>query len=144
MHEDYKWNALKVKLYYNLSFEFNYRVLSGRENKIHLLEAKTLDELGTTPCPRDADLKNGSCWKRERDAPIKQNQGKACATKAQQDITVNIAINSRLQYARLHGKALYYAKPTLRVSLYFQILALFKSFRKKGTSYSNHTRVANN
>jgi hypothetical protein len=27
---------------------------------------------------------------------------------------------------------------------YFQVLALIKSFRKKGTSYSNHTRVANN
>jgi hypothetical protein len=26
----YKENALKVKLYYKLSFEFDYRVLSGR------------------------------------------------------------------------------------------------------------------
>jgi hypothetical protein len=30
------------------------------------------------------------------------------------------------------------------VSPYFQVLALFKSLKKKNTSYSNHTRVANN
>jgi hypothetical protein len=29
------------------------------------------------------------------------------------------------------------------VSPYFQVLALFKSFQKKGASYSNQTRVAN-
>jgi hypothetical protein len=27
---------------------------------------------------------------------------------------------------------------------YFQVLALFQPFQKKGASYSNHTRVANN
>jgi hypothetical protein len=42
------------------------------------------------------------------------------------------------------GWALYYAKPALKVHPYFQILALFKSFRKRGASYSNHTRVAHN
>jgi hypothetical protein len=30
------------------------------------------------------------------------------------------------------------------MSHYLQILALFKSFRKKGPTYTNHTRVANN
>jgi hypothetical protein len=30
------------------------------------------------------------------------------------------------------------------VSPYFEVLALFKTFQKKGASYSNHTRVANN
>jgi hypothetical protein len=29
----------------------------------------------------------------------------------------------------LMGKALYYAKPTLRVSPYFQVLAIFKTFQ---------------
>jgi hypothetical protein len=29
------------------------------------------------------------------------------------------------------GKALYYVKPALRVSPYFQVLALFKSFRRR-------------
>jgi hypothetical protein len=29
-------------------------------------EAKTLDQSGTTPCPRDADVKNGSSRKGER------------------------------------------------------------------------------
>jgi hypothetical protein len=28
------------------------------------------------------------------------------------------------------GKALYYVKPALRVSPYFQVLAIFKSFRR--------------
>jgi hypothetical protein len=51
---------MKVKLYYNLSFEFDYRVLSGRENKIHFTEAETLDKSGTASCPRFADLKNES------------------------------------------------------------------------------------
>jgi hypothetical protein len=32
---------------------------------------------GMTPCPRDADLKNGSRRKGERDTPAKQYQGKA-------------------------------------------------------------------
>jgi hypothetical protein len=39
------------------------------------MEAKTLDESGTTPCPRDADLKNGSCHKGER--ALLQNNIKA-------------------------------------------------------------------
>jgi hypothetical protein len=30
------------------------------------------------------------------------------------------------------------------VGPYFQILPLFKSFRKKGATYTNHTRVINN
>jgi hypothetical protein len=30
----------EIKLYYNLSFEFGYRVLSGRENKIHFCESE--------------------------------------------------------------------------------------------------------
>jgi hypothetical protein len=68
---------MKVKIYYNLSFEFDYRVLSGRENKIHFLEAETLDESGMAPCPRDADLKNGSRRKGERKTTTKQHQGKA-------------------------------------------------------------------
>jgi hypothetical protein len=62
---------MKVKIYYNLSFEFDYRVLSGRENKIHFLEAETLDESGMAPCPRDADLKNGSRRKGEREHTCK-------------------------------------------------------------------------
>jgi hypothetical protein len=35
------------------------------------MEAGTLDESGMTPCPRDADLKNGSRRKRERHTPAK-------------------------------------------------------------------------
>jgi hypothetical protein len=31
----------------------------------------------------------------------------------------------------LHGKALYYAQPALRVSPYFQVLALFKTFIRR-------------
>jgi hypothetical protein len=33
---------MKVKLYYNLSFEFDYRVLSGRLKIKHICESETL------------------------------------------------------------------------------------------------------
>jgi hypothetical protein len=33
----------KIKCYYNLSFEFDYRVLSGRQRIKRFKEAKTLD-----------------------------------------------------------------------------------------------------
>jgi hypothetical protein len=70
---------------------------------------------------------------------------KTWATKIQQHWPINVAINSQLLVCKASkGRALYYDKPALRVSPYFQVLALFKSFRNKGTSYSNHTRVANN
>jgi hypothetical protein len=42
------------------------------------------------------------------------------------------------------GQAIYYVKPALEVSPYFHILALFKSFRKKGAAYTSHTRIVNN
>jgi hypothetical protein len=65
-----------------------------------------------TPCPRDTDLKNGSRRKEERDTPTKQHQGKAWASKAQQDWPVNVDINSRLLICKTEmGEALYYAKP---------------------------------
>jgi hypothetical protein len=35
----------KIKLYYNLSFEFNYKVLSGRENNIFFLRKWTLHDI---------------------------------------------------------------------------------------------------
>jgi hypothetical protein len=67
---------MKVELYYNLSFKFDYKVLSRKENKIHFSEVEILDESGTAPCPRDADIKNGSYRKGERDTPAKQHKGK--------------------------------------------------------------------
>jgi hypothetical protein len=64
---------------------------------------------------------------RERETPVKQKQGKAWATKAQQDWPVNMAINSQLLICKAElGEALYYAKPTLKVDPYFQVLALLK------------------
>jgi hypothetical protein len=43
-----------------------------------------------------------------------------------------MAINSRLLVCKTsRGRALYYVKPALRVSPYFQILALFKTFQRK-------------
>jgi hypothetical protein len=57
-----------------------------------------------TPCPRDADLKNGKTW----------------ATKTQQDWPVNVAINNRLLICKTKiEEALYYAKPELKVDPYF-------------------------
>jgi hypothetical protein len=77
------------------------------------------------PYPRDGNLKNGSRRKGERDTHAKQQQGKAWATKAQQDWPVNVAINSRLLICKAEvGGTLYYAKPVLKVDPYFQVLAL--------------------
>jgi hypothetical protein len=54
-----------------------------------------------------------------------------------------MAINSQLLVCKVSWDKLY-TIPTLRVGPDFLVLALFKSFRNKGTTYSNHTRVANN
>jgi hypothetical protein len=77
-----------------LSFEFNYRVVRGIYRIKHFLEVKTLDDREwhhalETPTSRTAHAE------REREStPAKQHQGKAQATKAQQDIPINVAINS--------------------------------------------------
>jgi hypothetical protein len=64
---------------------------------------------------------------RERETSAKQQQGKAWATKAQQDWPVNVAINSQLLVCKAEiGEALYYAKLMLRVDPYLQVLALLK------------------
>jgi hypothetical protein len=60
-------------------------------------ESENTRQLRTTPYPRDVDLKNGSHQKGEREStPTKQRQGKDWGTKAQQDLPINVAINSRL------------------------------------------------
>jgi hypothetical protein len=82
-----------------------------------------------TPCHRDVDLKNNSRQKGERDTPAKQHQTKAWATKTHQDLPVNMVINNRLLACNVEiGYALNYAKAVLRVSPYFQVLALLKLF----------------
>jgi hypothetical protein len=55
--------------------------------------------------------------KREREStPAKQRQGKAWATKAQQDLPVNVVINSRLLACKPYEEELYlYVIPMLRV-----------------------------
>jgi hypothetical protein len=46
------------------------------------------------PCPTDANLRNGS--HREGERELAKQQGKTGATKAQQDLPVNVVINNRL------------------------------------------------
>jgi multidrug resistance efflux pump len=92
-------------------------------------EIKTFSEVGTLddqewhlalemPTSRMAHAE------REREStPAKQHQGKARATKAQQDLPANMAINSRLLACKAYREKLYlYAKPALRVSPYFHVL----------------------
>jgi hypothetical protein len=69
---------MKVKLYYNLSFEFDYRVLSGRliENKNNLRKQNTRRSR-TTPCPRDVDIRMAHVGRERENTPIKQHQVKA-------------------------------------------------------------------
>jgi hypothetical protein len=65
---------------------------------------------------------------RERTHLQKQQQGKAWATKVQQDLPVNVAINNRLLARKAERDKLYScAKPALRPSPYFQVLALIKT-----------------
>jgi hypothetical protein len=99
-------NALKVEHYYNLSFEFDYKVLSERENKIHFVGANT-PRSRMTPCPRDADLMMAHAERERESAPAKQQQSKASATKAQQDLPVNVVINSRLLVCKASWDELY-------------------------------------
>jgi hypothetical protein len=49
----------QVKLYYNLTFEFDYKVFSGRLRIKIFCGREDTQRLRTIPCPRDADLKNG-------------------------------------------------------------------------------------
>jgi hypothetical protein len=57
---------------------------------------------------------------RGREYTFKKQQDKAWATKAQQDLPVNTAINSRLLACKAQNDKLYnYAKPALRVGAYF-------------------------
>jgi hypothetical protein len=80
---------------------------------------------------------------REREnTPTKQQQGKAWATNAQQDLPVNMTINSWLLASKVERDKLYnYAKPALRVSPHFQVLALIKLLpllASVNQLYSNH------
>jgi hypothetical protein len=72
----------------------------------------------------------------------KQQQGKAWATKTQSDLPVNVAINSRLLACKAEKDKLYNcAKHALRVSSYFQVLALIKTYPFPtflNQLYSNH------
>jgi hypothetical protein len=65
--------------------------------------------------------------RRERgNTSVKQHQGKVCATKAQQDLPVNMVINSRLLACKSkRGEIYYFVKPALSVDPYFHFLALF-------------------
>jgi hypothetical protein len=66
-----------------LGFRIWLQSLSERENKIYFVEVNT-PRFRTTPCAKDADLKNSSRQKEEREStPTKQHQDKAWATKAQ-------------------------------------------------------------
>jgi hypothetical protein len=61
---------MKAKLYYNLSFKFDYRVLSGRLRIKDIFAEVNTRQLRMTPYPRDADLRNGSRRKGEREAHL--------------------------------------------------------------------------
>jgi hypothetical protein len=64
--------------------------------------------------------------KKEREnTPVKQKQGKASATKSQQDLSSNVVINSRLLACKASRvKLCNYAKLTLIVDLYFQVFSI--------------------
>jgi hypothetical protein len=66
---------LKVKLYYKLSFKFDYRVLS-RILRIKMIVEMITHQSRMTPYRRDADLRNGSHWEGERERTHLQNNTK--------------------------------------------------------------------
>jgi hypothetical protein len=69
---------MKVKLYYTSSFKFQFHSLSGRLRIKIIYGNENTRRSRMTPCPRDADLKNGSRQERERESTsAKQHQNKA-------------------------------------------------------------------
>jgi hypothetical protein len=70
-------HTLKVKLYYNLSFEFNYRVLSERENKNIFWQKRTLHGI-EWHLALEMPASRMTHAEREREStPVKQYQGKS-------------------------------------------------------------------
>jgi hypothetical protein len=108
------------KLNFNVSFEFDYIVLSRRLRIKTFAKTKTLDARERNLAIEMSTSRTAHVG-RERDTPAKQHQAKAWATKAQQDLPVNVVINSRLLACKVEIRyALNYVKPTLRVSPTFK------------------------
>jgi hypothetical protein len=66
-----------------LSFEFDYRVLSGRLGIKHIYRSKILIDQEQHVDPRDADLKIAQAERERENTLTKQYQGKTRATKTQ-------------------------------------------------------------
>jgi hypothetical protein len=60
-----------------------------------------------TPCPIDETTRTTHADREREKTPAKQHQGKARATKAQQDLLINVAINSRLLVCKASWDELY-------------------------------------
>jgi hypothetical protein len=58
-------------LYYNLSFEFDYKVFNGRLRIKIFGGSEDAQRLSTTSYPRDVDLRNGSRQKGRESTPAK-------------------------------------------------------------------------
>jgi hypothetical protein len=62
-----------LKLYYKISFEFDYLVLSGRLRIKHICESDNTRQSRMAPYTRDVDIKNDSCRKGEREIHLQNN-----------------------------------------------------------------------
>jgi hypothetical protein len=98
------------------------------ENKKWLVEAKTLDDREWHLALEMSTLETAHAGRAREITPIKQQQDKPWANNTQQDLPVNVVLNSRLLECKAIREQFYlYAKHVLRVGLYLQVLAIFKS-----------------
>jgi hypothetical protein len=89
------WNDLKVKLYYKFGFKFDYRVWAEDRELKWFAEARTLDDQGQHLALVIPTSKMAHAERERENTPAKQHQSKVWATKAQQDLSINMTINSR-------------------------------------------------
>jgi hypothetical protein len=83
-----------------LSFEFDYRILSKRLRIIFFIEVITR-QTRAEHCPMDADLRMAHNGRERERTYSKQQHGKTRAIKAQQDIPINVGINSQLLVSKV-------------------------------------------
>jgi ribosomal protein L11 methylase PrmA len=89
------------------------------------MELGTLDDQEWHHALQMLTLETSHAERERKNTPTKQHQDKDWATKTKQDLPVNMTIDNRLLACNASWDKLYNkAKPALRVSPYFQVLAL--------------------
>jgi hypothetical protein len=88
-------------------FEFDYRVWAEDREWKYFAEAGTLDDQERHLALEMLTSRMANAERERESTPVKQHQGKAWATKAQQDLPVNMTINNRLLVCKAYRDHLY-------------------------------------